>query len=256
MAGTLSPRKLPQRLTTHRFLVNRAHNRAEAAYFAGAKAAYAAGWDILKTALQRMPVHDVAKAAGDPADDAVLASVRAAMIAQLTIGATKASAALAAGENEWFKSNGFDAAQFTPIEDDELMRAYQAAFAHIGGFKGIADSATEPIQQIIRDYYADPNLAMPDLVNSLQTYFSPYKAQQVAATEVTRMSSCNAQILASRVGAQRWEWDSANDAIVCSACADLDGQKFDFDGDEEPPPDGSHVGCRCRQTVLVVDDDE
>jgi hypothetical protein len=237
---------LPARLTTHRFLIRRARTRAEAAYVAGAKAAYGDGWSILKTALQRVPPHEMTKAAGDPADPGVIAQVIAAMERQLAVGAGKAADALSEGENSWFADQGIE---WSALEKDELLRAYQDAFAPIGGFKGIAQTAVEPIQGILTDYYADPGAGLPDLADALSGYFAPYKAQQVGITETTRMGAVNAEIVADRVDAERAEWDSSEDAFVCSVCAGLDGQAFDLNGQQDPPP--AHTGCRCSWAILI-----
>lgn len=240
--------KLPRRLTAHRFLIRRARSRAESAYTDGARKAYDAGWAILERALKRVPAHVIAKAAGDPADPEVLAQVRAAMEAQLGIGAENAAEHFIAGENAWFGGQGIE---WTALEVHELKSAYQKSFADIGGFKGISETATEPIQGILTSYYADPQLSLSDLTAQLQTYFSPYKANQVGVTETTRMAAVNADLVAARVGAERWEWDSAEDSHVCDECDALDGQVFDMDSDQESPP--IHVGDRCDKAILIED---
>ena len=241
--------KLPARLTVHRFTIVRARKRAESAMTTAAKAAYADGWTILKRALEQVPPHAMAKALGDPADPGVTAQVVAAMTKQFAVGAEAAAGALTDGESEWFSSQGLE---WTAIERQELLDAYQTAFAPIGGFSGIAQSAVEPIQGILADYYTDPQAGLPDLAAQLRTYFSPFKAQQVGITETTRMGAVNANLVADRVGATHAEWDSSEDDLVCEECVALDGQTFDIGGEQEPPP--AHPGCRGSWAILIEDD--
>ena len=195
-----------------------------------------------------MPAHELAKVAGDPADDHVLAQVRAAMQRELEVGAADAAEHLITGENAWFADQGLT---WTALQKKELLAAYQQSFADVGGFKDIADSATAPIQGILTDYYADPQMGLPTLTDALSGYFSGYKAVQVGITETTRMSASNADLVAQRVDAENWEWDSSNDAIVCSLCAALDGQSFALSSDQDSPPE--HVGCRCSKAILIED---
>lgn len=241
---------LPKRLTVHRFVVRRAHNRARAAYVAGAKQAYASGWSVLKEALKHVPVHELAKAAGDPGDDHVIAQVKSVMTQQLESAAGDAAAHLVAGEAEWFATQKL---AWTPVAKADLVAAYRQSFDAIGGFKGIADSATEPIQGILADYYTDPGAGLPDLTNALSGYFAGWKAEQVGITETTRMGAANADLVAQRVGADRWEWDSSEDDIVCSECVGLDTQTFSMDDAQESPP--VHPGCRCSKAILIEDDE-
>ena len=242
---------LPKRLTAHRFVIHQARNRAEKAAIAGARKAYAAGWAVLKDALAKVPEHPLAKAAGDPSDEHVLNEVKAAMQKQLEAMTANMAGHFIAGENAWFRTQGVT---WDALKLQELTESYQRAFAPIGGFKGIADTAVAPIQGILRDYYADPAVSMSDLTDQLQTYFSPYKAEQVGITETTRMAAVNADLVAARVGAENWEWDSSNDGLVCDECAALDGQTFALADNEDPPP--AHPGCRCDKAILIEDDEE
>jgi len=59
--------------------------------------------------------------------------------------------------------------------------------------------------------------------------------------------------VAQRVGADRWEWDSSEDDIVCSECVGLDTQTFSMDDAQESPP--VHPGCRCSKAILIEDDE-
>ena len=240
---------LPKRLTVHRFVVRRAHNRARAAYVAGAKKAYRAGWAVLREALEHVPAHELAKAAADPGDDHVIAQVKSVMTQQLENAAGEAAAHLVDGEAEWFAVQKIE---WTPVAKADLLAAYRQSFDAIGGFKGIADSATEPIQGILADYYTDPGAGLPDLTNALSGYFAGWRAETVGITETTRMGAANADLVAQRVGATSWEFDGSNDALECSLCLDLDGQTFDVTDDEHTPP--IHVGCRCSKAILIEDD--
>jgi SPP1 gp7 family putative phage head morphogenesis protein len=242
--------QLPPRLTVHRFVVHRARARAETAFVAGATSAYREAWSIIVNATKHLPTHDLAKAAGDPADPRILQEIRALIVRQLNLAAANAADALIAGENTWFEVNGI---AWDPLQKQELLERYQQTFARdvpSGGFSNIADTAVEPIQHIVSDYYTDPGMGLPDLTSQLKPYFSGWKARQIGITETTRMASANADLVATRVGADTWEWDSANDSHVCPICAGLDGQHFAMTDQQQAPP-SAHVGCRCSKTILV-----
>jgi|GEM_PF-730225 len=50
---------------------------------------------------------------------------------------------------------------------------------------------------------------------------------------------------------EQWQWMATLEVNTCVHCASLDTQVFDVDGNQDPPPGGSHPNCRCRSIPYV-----
>lgn len=50
---------------------------------------------------------------------------------------------------------------------------------------------------------------------------------------------------------EQWQWMATLEVNTCVHCASLDTQVFEVDGNQDPPPGGSHPNCRCRSIPYV-----
>ncbi len=112
-------------------------------------------------------------------------------------------------------------------------------------------------------WYNTPGMTMQSLVNDLSSSFNfgAYRSSLIAQTELTYLVSAISDLEAAQTGSEKWYWDSRNDQTVCTkefigpdgkkykGCRELHGKIFK-QGDKKPP-DGSHIGCRCRPINLA-----
>ena len=187
--------------------------------------------------------------AGTLADPMILGDIRQTIIDTLGITAQEAAEAIAAGEARWFTAQGIP---YSPATGAALYRQYVHEFDRKrGGFKTIATNATDAVLAKVHAYYAEPT-NLSTLQESLALDFSPYNAERVARSEVTRLSSCMTESTMRDFGQSEWEW-VANGPNPCEICQALDGQKFELDGGQEMPPEGSHPNDECT-AVSTIDD--
>ena len=84
-----------------------------------------------------------------------------------------------------------------------------------------------------------------------------YRTLLITRTEIMRASNLgalsiyedNQDILAG------WEWVATRDEHTCTICRALDSKVFSFDDPQQPPPSGSHPGCRCTIVPVLIDTD-
>ena len=211
-------------------------DKAEAEFVASLRRGYRSAWGMVRDTL---PAPRVRKSAGDLRDNAVLTQIRQQIEAAFDEGALKAAMALTTAENAWFASN---AASFTPIETAQLLAKFREQFASVGGFKTIADNATDKILSTLANYYGDYSMSLTDLEAQLRPWFSAEKAYQVGVTETTRMGTANALLIAEQTGATEFEFDDSNDILVCSECSDeAAGSPYSLGDAVDYPP--LHVNC-------------
>jgi SPP1 gp7 family putative phage head morphogenesis protein len=84
-----------------------------------------------------------------------------------------------------------------------------------------------------------------------------YRTLLIVRTEIMRASNLGAlSIYEQNQDILRgWEWVATRDERVCPICSALDGKVFAFGSDQQPPPSGSHPGCRCTIVPVLLDTD-
>ena len=192
--------------------------------------------------------------AGGLSDPVILQQIRQAIEDGLSVAAFSAAGAVADGEQAWFASEGI---HYAPADADALFARYKAAFEAakdakgmpIGGFRGVADTATDDVLHAVHDYYQNPT-GVAQLTDNLRGYFSPYRAETAARTETTRLSSVSTTGIMNDFGETQWEW-VANGNSPCSVCAALNGQVFTLGDGQEMPPDGSHPNDECTAAASI-----
>ena len=205
--------------------------KAERAYCRAARKAYRAAWGHLRTRLPEL--QELKKAAIDPN---LLSDLQEELVSGMEAGAEAAAGVLDAEGAA------------------DLIARYQQMFQPIGGFKGIADTATAGILSTIDEWYRDPETDMGDLSAALSKWFAPWRAEMVGITETTRMGTAATMLAGERLGAEKKVWNTSADDVVCSECLGLDGQEFDIgDPDGDPP---AHPGCRCGSALRLPGDEE
>ena len=70
-------------------------------------------------------------------------------------------------------------------------------------------------------------------------------------TESTHIAELAAFDGYRETNAEQWQWMATLEVNTCAHCASLDTQVFDVDGDQDPPPGGSHPNCRCRSIPYI-----
>lgn len=84
-----------------------------------------------------------------------------------------------------------------------------------------------------------------------------YKTLLIARTEIMRASNLGALAVyeQNQDVLKGWEWVATLDERTCPICGRLDGKVFPFGSRQEQPPSGSHPGCRCTVTPVLIDDE-
>lgn len=95
-------------------------------------------------------------------------------------------------------------------------------------------------------------LTIDEIVDGLAPLFGEDRAQLIAVTETTRLMGMGATETYRALGFGGWEWQTANDELVCPICSALDGQEFSTDDVFQP----GHPGCRCWATPAGDPGDE
>lgn len=50
---------------------------------------------------------------------------------------------------------------------------------------------------------------------------------------------------------EQWQWMATLETHTCKYCASMDSEVFEVDGNQDPPPGGSHPNCRCRSLPYI-----
>jgi SPP1 gp7 family putative phage head morphogenesis protein len=96
---------------------------------------------------------------------------------------------------------------------------------------------------------------LPDLIGRLERIYGPERAELIATTEVTRAYAEGNKIAWAESGVvEGFQWQTANDELVCPICGPLNGQVVkaggSFPGGLEGPP--AHPRCRCWISPIVI----
>jgi SPP1 gp7 family putative phage head morphogenesis protein len=117
-------------------------------------------------------------------------------------------------------------------------------------FSNMASDTRDDVEREIAEWM-NTDAPLDTLIEAIQSHdFNPIRAEMIAVTESTRLSSATMMENMSQLGYNDWIWYTANDEIVCEICQDNHGQKFTLDDD--PPP--AHPRCRCSVGVSLGED--
>jgi hypothetical protein len=263
------------KLSSNRPEVRQACAKAEAAFVASTKRAYADAWRQVKAAIPRPGATggDV----GGLRDPLVLGAIADTIEAGVRDGAAKAAIIVCNGHNAFFEGKRY---KWAPLDPRQMLARYNvnldrvtkalalpvaseaarqaAALAQglhdVGGIKSISQTVTGKIVAEVTNYYHDPEMSAGDLENRLAPYLSPYKADQVGITETTRLNAIAENMTAQQLNAPGGIFDTAEDEAVCSECDGLDQTEVQMDDPATTPP--LHTGCRCGRTIVLPDGTE
>ena len=147
--------------------------------------------------------------------------------------------AIGATETGFWTARGQDGVVYDP---SEVVNKYQDRIGR--KITDIADETRASVQQDVADWYAEKG-SLSDLSDTLEQYFSPARADTIAATEMNNVASEVALDLMDQMGLTSWTWDSFEDWAVCDECDANNGQTFMRD-DDMPP---AHPNCRCSVSL-------
>lgn len=149
---------------------------------------------------------------------------------------------------DWYTARGYEGVVHDP---GAFVQAYQDQIGARDGreIRDIGENTRTWVQDAIAQWFASDR-GMDDLISTLWTEFTPYRARLIAITETTALSSAISYDVMRQIDLDKWTWDSRNDYLVCERCKEKHGQKFSLK--DEPPP--AHPGCRCG--ISAVDEGE
>lgn len=117
------------------------------------------------------------------------------------------------------------------------------------------------IEQTTRTQFADLlDLSMDDqgtldvgaVMDGVDDIFDTDRADMIAVTETTRVMGQAAMATYEMLGAQDWEWRTAEDDIVCDICQGMaDDGPYTMEGDDFEP---AHPRCRCWPVPLASEE--
>ncbi len=74
-----------------------------------------------------------------------------------------------------------------------------------------------------------------------------YTLIQTESAHVAEMAAADTY---KEAGIDQWRWRATLEVHTCDRCASLDGQVFDVDGNQAPPP-SAHPNCRCFSEPVI-----
>jgi hypothetical protein len=145
-------------------------------------------------------------------------------------------------ENEFWRSYGQAPTAYAPTE---VLHAYEDRIGR--QIKNIADDTLASTQQAISEWYLTDQ-GLPELLDQLEQYYSPARAELIGYTEMSGVASQVALDVMTQYGVTKWLWDAGGEA--CPECQDLQANNPYVPGDPMPP-DASHPHCLC--SVVYAD---
>jgi hypothetical protein len=137
-------------------------------------------------------------------------------------------------ENEFWRSYGQAPTTYAPTE---VLHAYEDRIGR--QIKNIADDTLADTQQAISEWYLTDQ-GLPELLDQLEQYYSPARAELIGYTEMSGVASQVALDVMTQYNVPKWLWDAGGEA--CPECQDLQANNPYVPGDPMPP-DASHPHC-------------
>ncbi len=114
---------------------------------------------------------------------------------------------------------------------------------------GITQTSRDFLQGTVSEWIANGQ-PLDELIATLEPMFGTTRAALIAATEVTRAFAEGNQETWRQSGVvDGVRWMTAQDELVCTICAPLDGETSDLSKGFDGPP--AHPNCRCYLQPVV-----
>ena len=225
------------RLTQRRKLVRKAADKGIDILKERVQGALSKWWRSLYKKLQTIKKADDANVNND---DAWWQQQMDDFANELTDAMVEAATLVGKAEVDFWKTRGHEVG----FDYMDIVKAYQnrigRKITRIG-----EDTRADTAAKITEWYSTDAGL--PDLVDQLKAEFGERRAELIAQTEMTGLTSQFTFELMGQLDQTDWTWEDVEDNFVCPLCSDLHGTRFTKD--DPMPPDASHPGCRCAAAI-------
>lgn len=141
-----------------------------------------------------------------------------------------------------------------PVDPPKILAAYQARTGR--QIKGIGKDTQDGVYKTITDWY-NTDAGLPDLIDALGAFFDRDRAETIARTESSYISSQVAYDMMTQFLIKKWNWDLGDTygEYPCETCM-AQAQANPHDLDDPMPPDSSHPNCRCGISYANEDGSE
>lgn len=136
-----------------------------------------------------------------------------------------------------------------PVEAQRIIDAYLARDGR--QIKNIATETRDDTLATITDWY-NTDASLPELIDQLEQYYSPSRAETIARTETSYITSGVSLDMMRQFGVGYWNWDLADEdgEWPCDDCV-AKAQANPHSADEETPP--LHPRDRCGMVYANAD---
>lgn len=144
------------------------------------------------------------------------------------------------------------------IDFEDFARSFESQIGQ--RITKVEQSIKDEVGHKIVDWYNRPGSKYGDIVGELSDTFGVERAARIAQNEITSLDSAVQEKLMDALGLDDWAWDTKRDQLVCTkklkgpdgflyeGCRGLHGKIFHRN--DPKPPNGSHIGCRCKARPL------
>lgn len=145
------------------------------------------------------------------------------------------------------------------IDSEAIARQLQSGIGTM--VTRVSKTIKRQVGRQIVGWYNTPGASMQTIVKQLMPTFDLTRAELIARTEITRLDSLVTEQIAQKIEATEWWWMTLRDQLVCTrnltgpdgktyaGCRALHGKTFKVG--QPMPPDGSHIGCRCKAILIA-----
>lgn len=145
------------------------------------------------------------------------------------------------------------------IDSEAIARQLQSGIGTM--VTRVSKAIKRQVGRKIVGWYNTPGASMQTIVKQLMPTFDLTRAELIARTEITRLDSLVTEQIAQKIEATEWWWMTLRDQLVCTrnltgpdgktyaGCRALHGKTFKVG--QPMPPDGSHIGCRCKAILIA-----
>jgi hypothetical protein len=144
----------------------------------------------------------------------------------------------------WQMQEVIDAPELPFVDFDNFMSIAQAWASNYAYdlVSGIVDRSAVALQSAFSSFFAG-NIGEQELISKISYWFNPYRADNIAITEITRAVEKARDFIFEQILKEHPElmldeyWVTAGDERVCEICAPLDGKKRGDGWYSAPPAD-------------------
>lgn len=106
---------------------------------------------------------------------------------------------------------------------------------------GLTNTTKTQLQSAVAQWI-DSGEPLSDLVSTLSPIFGADRAELIASTETTRAYFAGNSLSWLADGVEKYQWQTAQDEMVCPICGPRAGNEYALNGNIQPP---AHPRCRC-----------